>query len=487
MIILSYIVCLANVFAQNLDTFAGVNASQNVEEQNSAQPKYAWLTALGEVALINVVVHTFDRFITNEDYAQVSFEDIGNNFRRGFVLDNDDFSMNTFFHPYNGSLYFNAARANGLSFWQSAPYTFAGSLMWEFLGENSAPAINDFISTSIGGIALGEMTHRVSMLALDDSSRGLERACREILAGLISPMDLFNRLLSGKAWRYSPSKNGENVYLKENFQIYLSIFNRFMTDLDHNRDRSNMALGLTAIYGASFTDKERLPYDFFIADIDFNIIGNQPTFAETTIVGALWGKQWEKESNAFFAGIFQHFDYYTSISLTNEGKIPYEFAETASFGGGFYFKRQKNEDNPPVFYGNIHINLVLLGASESDHYSVYERNYNFGSGYSVKLAAIVNLSKYFNVFINAKTYQIFTLNDEEDENYDSIYDEYNVPGNNGNTLFNIFSAGLNYRPIDYWSISVEQRFYLRQSHYKFFKDVLTNSMETRIKLTYSVF
>jgi hypothetical protein len=50
---------------------------------------------------------------------QLSFEDIGNNFKTGFASGNDDFSMNTFFHPYNGSLYFNPARANSLSFWQS--------------------------------------------------------------------------------------------------------------------------------------------------------------------------------------------------------------------------------------------------------------------------------------------------------------------------------------------------------------------------------
>ena len=68
------------------------------------------------------------------------------------------------------------------------PYTFIGSLTWEFLCENNYPSINDFISTSIGGIALGEITHRLSYLVLDDSKRGLERAGREILAGLISPM-----------------------------------------------------------------------------------------------------------------------------------------------------------------------------------------------------------------------------------------------------------------------------------------------------------
>ncbi len=290
----------------------------------------------------------------------------------------------------------------------------------------------------------------------------------------------------GKAWRYS--SDGQRGYLNEKFHINLSVFNRFMTDLDKNRDKSNVALGVTAIYGDPYTGKdERSPYDFFIADINFNIIGNQPAVSEASIVGSLWGRQWDKGQRSFFAGIFQHFDYYNSNSISGSGEIPYEFAETAAVGGGLYFKKQKNENELPVFYSSIHANFIILGASESDYYSVYERNYNFGSGYSLKLAALVNFSRHFNAFINLKTYQIFTLHKYEDEDYDSIYDEYSVPGNNGNTLFNIFSMGFGYRFNNDISISLEQRYYLRKSHYKSFKDVSTNSMETRLKLTYSVF
>lgn len=478
--------CFANAFAYSSDITAIDGGLQDFEKTDFERPKYASLISLGEVALINVVVHSFDRFVINMEWAQVSFEDIGDNFKTGFVWDNDDFSMNTFFHPYHGSLYFNAARANGLSFWQSIPYTFAGSLIWEFLCENTRPSINDFISTSIGGIAMGEITHRLSKLVLDDSKSGLERAGREILGGLISPVDLFNRILSGKAWYHSHDEE-QNGYLKEKFYMNLSVFSRYMNDLDNNNDKSNVALGLAIFYGDPFTDKEeRSPYDFFIADVNFNIFGNQPTVTEASIVGSLWGQQWEKEDRSYFAGIFQHFDYYNSNSLTNNGRIPYEFAETASVGGGIYVKKQESEEKPPIFYGSFHANLIILGASESDHYSVYERNYNFGSGYSLKLAAIVNFSKYFSAFTNLKTYQIFTNHEEPDNDYDSVYDEYNVPGNNGNTLFNILSAGFGYRFTSDLSLSIEQRYYLRKSHYKSFKDVSTNSMETRIKLAYSV-
>ncbi|MDR3244476.1 MAG: DUF3943 domain-containing protein, partial [Elusimicrobiota bacterium] len=402
----------------------------------------------------------------------------------GFVWDNDNFSMNAFYHPYNGSLYFNAARANGLTFWQAIPFSFAGSLMWEFFGENSYPAINDFAATSIGGIALGEVTHRISRLVLDDSSRGYERAGREILAGIISPMDLLNRILTGEARRYSPIEKNDS---REKFHINLSIFNRFMTDLDRNRDRSNTALGFTVLYGEPFSDKEHSPYDFFIADVNFNVIGDQPFINEASILGLLWGKQWEKEPRTALIGIFQNFDYYNSNSLIKDGQIPYEFAETASFGVGFYFKKQEDENNLPVFLGSLNANLLLLGASQSDYYSVYERDYNFGSGYSLKLGALVNFYKHFNAFVNLKTYWLYTLNNNEIEEYNSIHDEYSVRGNNSDEQFSILSAGLSYRITDDLIIIAEQRFFSRRTRYEHFEDISTNSMETRIKLTLSIF
>lgn len=481
--------CFANVSAQNADTVEQKSVPQGSDKLSIERPKYAPLIAFGEVVLINAVVHAFDRFVTNEEFARVNWKDIGNNFKNGFVWDNSRFSTNTFYHPYHGGLYFNAARANGLSFWQSIPYTFAGSFMWEFMCENNDPAINDFIATSIGGIALGEITHRLSQLVLDDSKSGWNRARREILAGLISPMDAFNRLIWGKT-KHHAGENEKQNYLRENFHINLSIMSRFINDLENKKNKSAMSFGVTALYGEPFTVKEkRMPYDFFVADFNFNIIGNQPFVADASIIGSLWGKNLEKGENSYFGGIFQHFDYYNSKSLTGNKKdsVPYEFAETASFGGGFYVKKEKEEDGRRVYYGSIHANLILLGASESDYYSVYHRNYNFGSGYSVKLMAMVDFLKYFNVFVNLKTYQIFTNHEDPDDDYDTIYDEYNVPGNNGNTLFNIFSGGINYKITEDLSLGIEQRFYLRRSHYRYFKDVSTTSTETQIKLTYTFF
>ena len=74
---------------------------------------------------MNMAVWTFDRFLMNEDFAKINGHTIKQNFKTGPVWDTDKFSTNLVAHPYHGSLYFNAARSNGLNFWQSIPFAEA--------------------------------------------------------------------------------------------------------------------------------------------------------------------------------------------------------------------------------------------------------------------------------------------------------------------------------------------------------------------------
>ena len=90
--------------------------------QPARYPKPHPWRAAAEVAGINVIVHCFDRFVLREDFAKTTLNSIRDNFQRGFVWDNDNFNTNLFAHPYHGNLYFNAARTNGMNFWQSYPF-----------------------------------------------------------------------------------------------------------------------------------------------------------------------------------------------------------------------------------------------------------------------------------------------------------------------------------------------------------------------------
>ena len=136
--------------------------------------RHFWRAA-GEVAGFNIGLWAFDRYVQRGDWAYISFNTIKENFRHGFLWDNDNLGTNTFLHPYNGSLYFNAARANGFNFWQSELFAIGGSGMWELFMEREYPSTNDFIATPIGGAAIGEILFRASDAVLDDRLTGGSR------------------------------------------------------------------------------------------------------------------------------------------------------------------------------------------------------------------------------------------------------------------------------------------------------------------------
>jgi hypothetical protein len=113
-----------------------------------------------------------------------------------WVLDNDQFSINQFLHPYGGTVYYGLSRSAGLNFWESFLYAGAGSFVWEIVGEKTAPSINDQITTTFGGTFLGEPLFRMANLLLE-SGEGKPGFWRELGAAVISPPTGFNRLAFG--------------------------------------------------------------------------------------------------------------------------------------------------------------------------------------------------------------------------------------------------------------------------------------------------
>jgi hypothetical protein len=113
-----------------------------------------------------------------------------------WVLDNDQFSINQFLHPYGGTVYYGLSRSAGLNFWESFLYAGAGSFAWEIVGEKTPPSINDQITTTFGGTFLGEPLFRMANLLLE-SGEGKPGFWRELGAAVISPPTGFNRLAFG--------------------------------------------------------------------------------------------------------------------------------------------------------------------------------------------------------------------------------------------------------------------------------------------------
>lgn len=157
----------------------------------------------GRAALLlgsmEVLPWTYDRYIAKKDYAKISFATVGHNLKlSNWAWDNDEFQTNQFGHPYHGSQFYSAFRANGDSFWQSVPASFAGSYIWESTAENQAPAPNDFINTGLGGVVLGEMTYRLSRRIVNNSATGFKRQLSEIAGLIVNPMNGLTRLMDGR-------------------------------------------------------------------------------------------------------------------------------------------------------------------------------------------------------------------------------------------------------------------------------------------------
>jgi len=162
----------------------------------SPSPRFGW--AVAELMLVQAIPSVFNNVKRGEVWAKISPRTWYDNLQNSWKWDDNAFVNNQFSHPYHGNLYFNAARANGYGFWGSALWPFAGSAMWELFGEAWAPAPNDFLNTSLGGIALGEMLYRASSLTLDNTATGSERVFREIGATILNPIRGFNRLIRGE-------------------------------------------------------------------------------------------------------------------------------------------------------------------------------------------------------------------------------------------------------------------------------------------------
>lgn len=447
--------------------------------------KHPW-KATGQTIGLNVVVWAFDRYILNEDFARISIHSIRENIRNGFVWDNDKFSTNLFAHPYHGSLYFNTARSNGMDFWGSTPYVLGGSLMWEIAAEREPPAINDLIATTMGGIALGEFTYRMSSLVLDDSKYGFPRFISEFLGTLISPARGLNRLINGDMWKVRRHPYKYHDYEQIPVKTEISLGNRYLANSTRLfKGEHNPYIKIRTTYGNPFDMTNEKPYDYLTASATFGLSPNQPIINHVNLLGKLWSISIPtKGENKMTFGIFQHFNYYDSEKVGENGAIPYKISEAASIGPGIICRF------PNIF---LHTHLrqdfflsgILLGGGLTDYYNVIDRNYNMGSGYSAKSHTSFSIGDWADIHLNTHLYQIFTWKGYEKKNMQDLNPLYlNSQGDKGNTLFFVVNPIYNFRFKKHFKLSFEAAYYFRHTHYSYHQDVKTKLVETRLGITY---
>lgn len=450
--------------------------------------KRPW-TAAAEVFGLNMGVWAFDRYVQKADFAYINGHTIKENFKRGFIWDNDQMGTNMFLHPYHGNLYFNAARSNGFNFWQSGLYALGGSAMWEMFMENEYPSHNDIIATPIGGMALGEMTYRASDIVLKDNAVGWERFGREAAALLIAPTRGLTRIINGDAWRHR-STTGRQFGIP-NVAIEFSLGMRSIELEDEIFDEgAGGALQFNLEYGDRFEVSDTpLPYDYFTVNAELNLQSSQPVLGQLNVVGRLLSKElYDKNSASLSIGMYQHFDYYDSDTISDiSSKTPYKLGVPASFGAGLLYRDMKRGFFAMDAF--LHANAVGLGAILSDYYDVAERNYNLASGFSLKGGAnIVFKRDLLSLAASYEYYRLFTWDGyPSDIDWDTVEPRtLDAQGDRSVASFGVFSARASVKLWRRLYATAHFSHYLRSTHYHYYPGVRSSTCAFRLMLTYKL-
>lgn len=345
-ILLVLLLCAPGASAQRLQVQAAGTAAAPV---HPVRPDSAhWFPAAACVLGVNGSMMLLNRYLFDFDYSHVTGQTIRQNFRTGFVWDNDSFLLNQTGHPIQGGFYHICARACGLSYWEALPLDILGSLTWELFGETDPPSLNDLVTTPVAGLAVGEMLWRTGSLIYDRASgRGGEAISGEVQAG----------------WRLSAGRSGG--YAAVRFE-----------------------------YGDPSAEEGDSPYDHFSVRLQAGFGGGQPFAQEEEITGRIWGSSHiSRRGGDVTFGIYQHFRYYESAAIS--------VSQSACFGPGAVIRRG-------AFDQRLFASAVLMGAVTADHYRVLDRDYCFGSGFSLESVTTCGIGSRVRMSLGLSHLQLFS-------------------------------------------------------------------------------
>jgi hypothetical protein len=375
------------------------------QEVPSEESEKSYIIPALEIIGFQVALNRFgNRYVDKESF-KVGWNSIGHNLRRGWVVDRDEFEVNQFLHPYQGSVYHTAARSAGLGFWTSAAYTFAGSVLWEIAGETTPASINDQIASGIGGVFFGEPLFRMANLTLEKGN-GIPHLGRALGATVISPATAFNRVVFGH--RFDPVFPGHEPEFFTQGDIGATVAEYRVEGASQSPRRNeataslSMAYGLPGKPGYSY---ER-PFDYF----NFEFTASTYNYFENIMTrGLIAGKEYSAgDSYRGIWGLYGSYDYMApqlfrvsstalSAGTTAQWRIagPLRFQGTALAGAGY-------------------------GAGGTVDGSQNERDYHYGLTPQALLANRLILGKFASLDVTGRGYQITDFASPSNRGFENI-------------------------------------------------------------------
>jgi len=327
-------------------------------------------------------------------------------FRSGPQWDDGEFEVNQLGHPYQGSMYYSAARVNGLSFWEAAPYTLAGSWMWEYFMETEQPSTSDFLTTTVGGTFLGESLYRLSNAIRNDSTSGGARFFREFAALAVNPVSGLDRLFTGKAWADGPA--GKPVPLRMNLRVGVDGLGQPNGTGWGTTFRTRIRFDYGDPYAKSMVTT---PFEVFHLAVQLSVSDTsfgQGLDGTAVLLGRRFSAGPSQASLLSWVMSFQYFTNGTTQLLTRESAGIYQLGELGTGLG--WFARWGLGSGFSV-HSELDALAVPSGAVTSP-YAKYEVNrvYNYGLGGALKLEVSLRQERLGRLYARANSHLYTVVN-----------------------------------------------------------------------------
>ena len=348
-------------------------------------------------------------YVLNQTWAAISIQTLRDNIETGWVWDDDPFDVNQVGHPTQGAMVYTAARAQGLSYWQSILYPTLSSFIWEIGMENESPSINDMVTTPTSGTAFGEIMHRMSILTLGKGK--IKPAWRQVLSGVINPGGYgLNRIIFGtdihKNYHYEPTPVLAGISLGGG--------PGFEDDSPENK-LPRRFIRFNIAYGNPFSKHPHFkPFDNFMFIAILNM-GRKDYVGEIYASGMITRLyQYEGKRYRSTIGIFHNYnfmnndDYKVSSSSVGPGMM-HDITLTPQLS----------------LRTQLATSFIFMGSAgdisdETNENGDEVRDYHFGQGFSGKLLTKISWAERGEFYFRLKRYFIYVMGNDEVEGFENI-------------------------------------------------------------------
>ena len=266
-------------------------------------------------------------------------------------------------------------------------------------------SINDVITTTIGGIALGEMLHRL-FLEVDVSPS----VAAKIGGFFVSPLESFNAIYN----RPKRQNGGANIYA---LSVKAGVEKSFAHFTGHHSESASWNnpgayAGVTVIYGNPFVQESRTPYDHF--ELQAELISNIASYQMQILSdGYIFSFAFSRARQNTSTGLTIHYDFFNATNdiIDNTGYGNIQFSSTAI---NWTIKHAIIFSEQAYLSVKAHAGLALWGTSMynapifSDTYlgNTYT---TYGAGENIKLFFTASHKKAGALELAAAGYHIFNI------------------------------------------------------------------------------